>query len=215
MTRMIFVRHGYSTANEQERFAGHSDFPLAALGFKQAELVAEFFKKSESIKIDKVYSSGLLRTTQTVQPTADMLGLPVIPDEGLREIFAGDWEGMKFSDIFEQYNSDFSVWLNDPANVRCTNGESMEELFKRVSATICRIGDENDGKCIVLSTHATPLRVADAFASGDTHKDIAAHRSPANASIHIYDYESNKLTAVKTGIVEHLKGQITRLPANV
>lgn len=213
MTRMIFVRHGYSVANEQERFAGHSDFPLAKIGLEQAEHVAEYITKRE--KIDKIYSSGLLRTTQTVQPTADALGLSVIADHGLREIFAGKWEGMKFVDILEQYRDDFSVWRNDLAHVRCTGGESAEELFARVSDAIIRLGEENDGKCILLATHATPMRVIDAFASGDTYEKIAAHKAPSNASLHIYEYENGNLTPIKTNIVEHLNGQITKLPDTV
>ncbi len=213
MTRMIFVRHGYSTANEQERFAGHSDFPLAALGFEQAKCVAEYIAKNE--KIDKIYSSGLLRTTQTVQPTADALGLPVIADHGLREIFAGEWEGMKFDDIFKEYNDDFSVWLHDLAHVRCTGGESAKELFERVSEAVVRLGEENEGKTLLLATHATPMRVVDAFSDGDTYEKIAEHKAPPNASLHIYEYESGKLTRIKTNIVEHLKGQITKLPDKV
>ena len=213
MTRMIFVRHGYSVANEQERFAGHSDFPLAAIGLEQAKYVADYIVKNE--KIDKIYSSGLLRTTQTVQPTADALGLPVIADHGLREIYAGAWEGMKFVDIFNQYNDDFSIWLNDLANVRCTGGESAKELFERVSDAIVRLGEENDGKTLLLATHATPMRVVDAFSDGDTYEKIASHKSPPNASLHIYEYENGNLKRIKTNIVEHLNGQITKLPPNV
>ena len=213
MTRMIFVRHGYSVANEEERFAGHSDFPLAAMGLEQAERVADYIVKNE--KIDKIYSSGLLRTTQTAQPTADALGLPIIADHGLREIFAGEWEGMKFVDIFKKYNDDFNMWLNDLANVRCTGGESAKELFERVSDTVVRLGKENDGKTLLLATHATPMRVVDAFSVGDTYERIAEHKSPANASLHIYEYENGKLTPIKTNIVEHLNGQITKLPDNV
>ena len=213
MTRMIFVRHGYSVANEQERFAGHSDFPLAAIGLEQAKYVADYIVKNE--KIDKIYSSGLLRTTQTVQPTADALGLPVIAEHGLREIYAGAWEGMKFADIFNQYNDDFSVWLNDLANVRCTGGESAKELFERVSETIARLGRENDGKTLLLATHATPMRVVDAFSVGDTYENIASHKAPPNASLHIYEYENGNLKRIKTNIVEHLNGQITKLPPTV
>ncbi len=213
MTRMIFVRHGYSVANEQERFAGHSDFPLAAIGLEQAKYVADYIVKNE--KIDKIYSSGLLRTTQTVQPTADALGLPVIADHGLREIYAGQWEGMKFVDIFNQYNDDFNIWLNDLANVRCTGGESAKELFERISDAIVRLGEENDGKTLLLATHATPMRVVDAFSDGDTYEKIASHKAPPNASLHIYEYENGNLKRIKTNIVEHLNGQITKLPPTV
>ena len=54
MTRIIFIRHGQSLANEQSRFAGHTNVPLTELGKAQAERAAEYIVKHE--KIDKIYS---------------------------------------------------------------------------------------------------------------------------------------------------------------
>ena len=211
---MIFVRHGFSVANAEERFAGHSDFPLDAVGHAQARCVAEYITKNEK-HIDAVYSSGLLRTTETVLPTAEALGMPVLFDLGLREIFAGDWEGLKFSEIHERYRESFDTWLHDLANVRCDGGESIEELFARVTSAVCALGEANDGKTLLLATHATPLRVIECFSDGDSYKEIASHKSPPNASIHIYRYENGALTPEKKNIVSHLEGMITKLPDSV
>ena len=40
MTRLIFIRHGQSIANVESRFAGHSNFDLSEVGYRQAELAA-------------------------------------------------------------------------------------------------------------------------------------------------------------------------------
>lgn len=210
---MIFVRHGYSVANAEERFAGHSDFPLDEKGFAQAECVAKYITENE--KPDKIYASGLLRTTQTVLPTAKALGLDVIDEYGMREIFAGDWEGLKFSEIYERFTDGFNMWLHDLANVQCPNGESIAQLFDRVSSTVCRLGEANDGKTLLIATHATPLRVIECFSAGKTYKSIAEHKSPPNASIHVYEYESGRLIPKETNIVSHLEGLITKLPDSV
>ena len=36
MTNLIVIRHGQSVANQEDKFAGHSDFDLTDLGRKQA-----------------------------------------------------------------------------------------------------------------------------------------------------------------------------------
>jgi len=52
MTRLIIVRHGQSVANEQKRFAGHSNFDLTPLGRKQAELAGEYIFKNFKAEVN-------------------------------------------------------------------------------------------------------------------------------------------------------------------
>ena len=99
MTRLILIRHGFSMANAEDRFAGYSDFPLSDIGHEQARLAAEYLFANE--KIDKIYASDLLRAYHTAPPTAEKFGLPVIKEPRLREIYAGRWEGMKFEEILQ------------------------------------------------------------------------------------------------------------------
>ena len=79
MTRIILVRHGQSEANLAHRWAaGATDTKLTALGKKQAELLADYLTAHE--RIDAIYASPLSRATDTVRPTAERLGLSVIPE---------------------------------------------------------------------------------------------------------------------------------------
>ena len=59
MTTLYIVRHGQSVANLEERFAGHSDFPLTDLGRRQAACAAAYLK--EHVRLDAVYASDLSR----------------------------------------------------------------------------------------------------------------------------------------------------------
>lgn len=213
MTRLIMIRHGFSTANATHRFAGHSDFPLSDIGHKQAELAAEYLFANE--KIDKIYASDLARAYQTAVPTAEKFGLPVIPERRLREIYAGRWEGMLFDDIFNVYHEDFFVWRNDFARARCTEGESVTELYSRVVSAVIDLAAKNDGKCILLASHATPLRAVECFAAGKDATYMGTFNFPTNASIQYYTYENGRLTAVRLNVVDHLEGLLTALPKGV
>ena len=213
MTHLIMIRHGFSTANATHRFAGHSDFPLSDIGQKQAQLAAEYLFANE--KIDKIYASDLARAYQTAVPTAEKFGLPVIPERRLREIYAGRWEGMLFEDIFNVYHEDFFLWRNHFARARCTEGESVTELYSRVVSAVIDLAVKNDGKCILLASHATPLRAVECFAAGKDATHMGEFNFPTNASIQYYTYENGCLTADRLNVVDHLEGLLTALPKGV
>ncbi|MEO0409878.1 MAG: histidine phosphatase family protein [Cyanobacteria bacterium P01_A01_bin.135] len=64
-TRIVLVRHGRSTANDQQRYQGSSDEAvLTDQGWQQASLIGELLR---NIPIDVVYSSPLRRARQTVE----------------------------------------------------------------------------------------------------------------------------------------------------
>ena len=103
MTRLIFIRHGQSEANQQNRFAGQTNVPLTELGKAQARCAAEYITKRE--KIDKIYSSDLQRAHNTALPTSKLTGIPINDATELREICAGVWEGRLASEIEIEYDT--------------------------------------------------------------------------------------------------------------
>ncbi len=215
-TRLIMVRHGQSLANAENRFAGHSDFDLSELGHRQAELAAEYLLGKE--KIDAIYSSDLLRAYNTARPFAKCFGLPINAREGLRELYAGAWEGMKLSDIAEAYTSDLLVWRDDFSNARCTNGESVAELYERMVSFVCGLAKENLEKTLLLTTHATPIRAIECYSRGLDATHMAEVPFVRNSAISIFEYDAQteKIIPIKTDIVEHLDASlVTAVPTDL
>ena len=210
MTRLILVRHGQSLANAEHIFAGHSDFDLSELGHTQARLAADYLATHESI--DAIYASDLLRAYHTATPIAERLGLPIIKDTGLREIFAGEWEGKTVFDLDTDYAEDFHVWKTDYSHARPTGGESIPEVYRRVIPHICNLARENDGKCILLATHATVVRSFDAFSRGLGAEESGRIPFASNASLNIFTYEEGVVTPVQSDITEHLGSLVTTVP---
>lgn len=202
MTRIIMTRHGQSVANEQRLFAGHSDFDLTELGRTQARLTAEYICEHE--KIDVIYSSDLLRAYNTAVPTAEHFGLEIIPYKPLREIYAGEWEGMNVLDIDRIYAKDFDIWKNDFSNARCTGGESISELYARATAAVIELAQKHDGKTVLLSTHAALLRTVSAYACGLPPERVHEIEFSHNASINIFTYENGVITPERLDIHEHI-----------
>ncbi len=207
MTRFVVTRHGQSIANAERRFAGISDFDLTDIGREQARLTAKYICENE--KIDVIYSSDLSRAYNTALPTSEILGMKIIPLGELREIFAGDWEGLSTVDIAERFSEDFSVWRDDYANCRCTGGESTKEVYARIMGLIERLAKENDGKTVLLSTHATLVRALCANAQGLSADRTGEIPFNHNASVSIFTYENGKLTPERLDITEHLGDIVT------
>ena len=212
MTRLILVRHGQSTGNQLHIITGQGDFPLTELGLLQAERCAEALKDE---KIDAIYASDLKRAFSTAIPVAKSHGLEVIPHKGLREIYAGKWEGEIFDDLAVKFPEDFNCWRTDVGHAKCTDGESVAELFDRVTSALASIAAENEGKTVCIATHATPIRVVTTASMGGSAGDMTNVPWASNASLNIFDYEDGKFTAVALSVDDHLGDLSTSLPPNV
>lgn len=154
-THVIMVRHGESQGNAEGFFAGQTDIPLTALGRQQAQRTADYLRERQ---IDRIYSSDLIRSMQTAEPTAQLHGLPVLPEEGMREIFAGAWEHLPYSEIPVRYPASRQLWQEHIGLAQPDGGESVAALARRVRATVERLVRENPGRCIALFSHALPIR---------------------------------------------------------
>lgn len=214
MTRILLIRHGESEANQKDIFAGHLDVALSEKGLEQARLTAEYV--ANTYKVDKVYSSDLKRAFLTGKTIADRLGLDITPTKEMREVQAGKWDGMVFNEIVKVYPDDFKRWTSDIGNARCTDGESVMELAERVMKELNRIADENEGKTVLVASHATPIRVA--VTSVEHKGDITLMNSVpwvSNASVSVLEKDKGDWRVVSLSEDKHLASLRTALPDNV
>ena len=203
-------------ANAQNRFAGHSDFDLTDLGKEQAKLAAKYLAKRESV--DAIYSSDLLRAHNTAVPFAELYGLPINDTKELREIFAGAWEGKTIPELFKLHNEDMTRWRDDFSNARCTNGESVAELYARIVPAVCKIAKENLGKTVLMATHATPVRAIDCYSRGWGAERMADVSFVRNSAISIFEYDekNDTIKPIRIDIVEHLdESLVTTVPTDL
>lgn len=213
MTKILMVRHGQSEANNLEIFAGNYDIELTELGVRQAQCTAKFI--AENYNVDKVYASDLKRAFKTAEYIAEKLGLEVVAEKNFREISAGKWEGEKFDVISTEYAEDWNKWNSDIGNSRCTDGESVKELAERVTNALKKFAVENEGKTIVIGTHATPVRAAQCVFGGYTFDDMVNIPWASNASVTELVYEDGNFTVVNASMDSHLVYLRSELPANV
>ena len=210
MTRLIVVRHGNSLGNRDRIFIGQTDWGLSEIGEEQVVRTTEYLDRFD---IDEVYSSDLSRAYNTVLPSAQKRGLRVHKRKGLREIFAGEWETKKFEQLPVLFEESFRLWMTDIGKARCEGGESLAELYKRVNATMKKIVRENEGKTVLVGTHATVLRVMNCIWHYDTVENLQKYDWSSNAAVSVVEcYEDGTYKIIDYGYDGHLKGMVTPVP---
>ncbi len=213
MTRLIFVRHGYSEGNLLGEFHGHMDGDLTDLGHEQAERAGVYLKDR---KIDVAYSSDLRRAYKTALHITKYHGIEPIKDENLREIYAGEWEGKKFSELERDYPELYNTWRSDPADFVSIDGESMREVYDRLKTEVERIVGENRGKTVLVATHATPLRCLACTWLGKPLSEFNSVAWMNNAAISEIDYaDDGTITPIVINYTEHLGDLVTALPKTI
>lgn len=205
-TLVYIIRHGESIGNKERRFLGHADLGLSELGVKQAELAAAYLEKS-GIRPDAVYASPLLRAKDTARIASKTED--IVLRDGLKEIFAGKWEGLLYEEISRLYPEDREIWNEDIGRARPTGGESLEELSARVLAEIFAIARENEGKTVFIGTHATPARLVELYARSIPVKDAKLVPFPPNAALSAYLVEGEEILPLFYSFDSYLGDTVT------
>ena len=211
LTKFYIIRHGESLGNKKNIFLGHTDLGLTEKGHAQAELTGDYLK---DMPIDKFYSSDLKRAYETCKHISDKKGMNITTHKGLREIFAGEWEGKSFDLLWDTYPS-YKIWINDISNVCCDGGESVHELKERVENTFVELAEANPGKTLCVVTHATPIRIMSTVFRNLDLSFVSDIGWVSNASITEVTYDDGEWTLVREGYKEHMKDISTELPSNV
>lgn len=213
MTTLILVRHGESETNRSKVFTGQIDPELQESGLKQAQLTARYI--AENYKVDKIYASDLKRAYNTAKCLADLLNSDVVKNKNLREIYAGKWEGVKFSELESLYPDEYSLWLTDIGNSKSVGGESVKELSDRVLKELTKLCIDNAGKTIAVFTHATPIRTFQCMLQKGNLDEMKNIPWVSNASVSVFEYIDGEWNVLSISKDEHLGELKTSLPVNV
>ena len=157
-SRTIFLlRHGQTDFNVQGIVQGSGiDSSLNYTGRRQA---AQFFAAYGHVPFDKVYTSALRRTHESVQHFLD-LGLPHEAHTGLNEISWGEREGTRITmEEDAEYREVLADWAAGRTGSRLTGGESPEEVAARQRPFIELLKGREDEQTVLICMHGRAMRV--------------------------------------------------------
>ena len=151
LTRVILVRHGRSTFNDQGRYQGSSnDSVLTPKGIETARRVGYYLSEQLArTPIDIIYTSPLQRVQQTAREIIQAMDEAAVcantscnrPSVAisyqLKEISLSHWEGLPYAHVRQQFPEQYQCWLQRPhlfklpvpsPHVPASNGSSPSDL---------------------------------------------------------------------------------------
>ncbi|HEY3410416.1 MAG TPA: histidine phosphatase family protein, partial [Propionicimonas sp.] len=113
-------------------------------------------------------TSDLLRARETALLIGGELGLPVTSARELREQALGELEGRAWSELREE-PTPAGVHINE---VRWGGGESVSDVYERLTRFCERLLRQADGQTVGVVTHEGTIQVLRSVLAGRGHRDI-------------------------------------------
>jgi len=202
MTRLYITRHGQTEWNLEGRYQGWMDSKLTSLGESQAQWLGEKLKDK---RIDVIISSSSGRTIATSENIRGKREIQIIPNDNLREIYLGQWEGMLYTDVEKQWPEECKNFWNSPHLYKPIGGETFTQVIERVGHEIEKIITQYEGQNILIVTHAVALKGIIAYIEKKEIKDFwsGAYMYPTCLNILETDKDSRKF--ILMGDTSHYK----------
>ena len=204
VTTLYLIRHCEALGNINDTFQGSIDEDITEKGAKQLERLAE---RCRELTFDVIYSSPLIRAYKTAQAANKYHCLPIITDKSFEEIDGGEFEGCKWDMLPVLFPDTYGHWKNDFAHFKTKEGESMAEVYKRVSEGTMRVVNENKGKSILIVSHGCAIRNICCFLLGRQLEEIGDCEWVDNTGITCFSFDNElKPSLVFMNDCDHLKG---------
>ena len=204
-TTIVLIRHGVTDWNQDRRFQGQIDIALNAAGLRQAEMTAARFAIDATLAdIAAVHSSDLARASQTAEPIARRLGLPMQLDASLRERHYGVFQGLTGEEIVRRHPEAWKRWLaREPGYELPGGGESLVDFHARVERALEGLVARYRSRTVVAVAHGGVLDCAFRIASG-LALEAARHHDLFNASLNRIEHDGERFRLVHWGDISHL-----------
>ena len=193
VTTILLARHGETDWNREGRFQGHADPPLNDTGRAQA---AESRRRARGRRArGRLLEPAATRARDRASAWRRPHGLAPVAVDALREVDVGSWQGLTRAEIEARFPEQFARWLDYGQGWE--DGESYEEMGRRVVAALLELAAAHDGERILVVTHGGPIRAAFAFADGTSHAD-ARRLGPTIGNVFLAEF------AVEDGALRRL-----------
>jgi len=219
MYKIVFIRHGQSVWNLENRFTGWTDVDLTPTGVEQARAAGAVLKQ-HGFDFDIAYTSMLQRATRTLWHCLDEMQrtwLPVVHAWRLNERHYGALQGLNKLDTAKQYGeAQVMAWRRsydtpppplEPSDPRCERGDlryaklepgqiPLTECLQDTVERVLPLWNESmapairAGKRIVIAAHGNSIRAMIKYLDGISDDDIVGVNIP-NGQPLVYELDAS------------------------
>jgi 2,3-bisphosphoglycerate-dependent phosphoglycerate mutase len=219
MYKIVFMRHGESTWNLENRFTGWTDVDLTDKGVQEARSAGQVLKAA-GFTFDLAYTSVLKRAVRTLWlalDDMDMMWLPIKNDWRLNERHYGALQGLDKGETAAKYgDAQVLVWrrsydtpppplaeddartsFDDPRYAGVARAQiPLTECLKDTVERVMPVWDDEiapairAGKNILISAHGNSLRALIKMLDGISDADIVGLNIP-NGQPLVYELDAD------------------------
>jgi broad specificity phosphatase PhoE len=204
----LLVRHGQSTWNHERRIQGQLDPPLSEEGRRQA---AQLGRRLAGRTFAGFYSSDLKRAAETAQLVGGSLGIDPTPMAELREIFLGQWEGLRTEELAERFPDAWASWTDEPNWDLVPGGEGSAAFETRVSLALDRLFARHSQGDVLVVTHGGVIQIALHHVVGRPGRGIFPFRIQ-NASLSVLERRNGRVVVSGVNDIGHLEARPVATP---
>lgn len=219
MYKIVFLRHGESLWNKENRFTGWTDNDLSEKGVAEAENAGRLLKE-EGYTFDVAYTSVLKRAIRTlwiVQDIMDLMWIPVYRSWRLNERYYGALQGLNKAETAAKYGDEQVLKWRRSYDVQPPAVEKTDERYpgndpryrdldekdvplteslKDTSARVLPYWNEEivpavrTGKRVIVSAHGNSLRALVKYLDNVSDEDVVQLNIPTGVPL-VYELDDN------------------------
>lgn len=202
MTDFIFIRHGETDWNRQQRFQGQIDVPLNDLGQAQARRLGARMAEEPA---EHLICSDLQRAQQTAAPLAAAWQAAPVLLPGLREQCFGVLEGLDVPTIKARHPELWLQWLEHRADFALPGGENLRQFHARVMDAVKHLAEQHPGRRLAVVTHGGVLDMLWRTAHGLPLSGLRTCDIP-NTGLNHLRWRQGTLDILRWADASHLEG---------
>lgn len=181
------------------------DTSLNDYGREQARA---FYETYGDVPFDKVYTSRLRRTLESVKQFIDD-GLSHEALSGLNEICWGKKEGQQITPEEDAYyHWLLEEWRRGNTSLRIEGGESPEDVIARMIPAVDHIFSNQEEETILICMHGRAMRILLCHLLGEPLRKMDQFEH-ANLCLYRLHYEHGKFTVELNNDLSHLKSVVS------
>jgi broad specificity phosphatase PhoE len=200
-TEVVFIRHGETFGNLEDRWQGQQNGALTDEGRAQAKAAVAGLPE-----LDVIYTSRLGRAVETAEIIGSGLGLTPSVVDGVQELGFGDWENLTTDEIRATDPDGAHRFFDLGEDItRGGSGETWAELKARVATAARDLAKRHKGRRIGVVSHGGATRaLANQVLQNDfsTRHAIAPMRNTAYAT---FEVGSEMMRILHWNIAPHLE----------
>jgi 2,3-bisphosphoglycerate-dependent phosphoglycerate mutase len=219
MYKIVLLRHGESTWNQENRFTGWTDVGLTEKGMAEAVAAGQLLKR-EGYQFDLAYTSVLrraIKTLWTVLDEMDQMYIPVQHSWRLNERHYGALAGLNKTETAAKYGDEqVHIWrrsydvrpplldpndprtsYNDPRYAKLKREEiPLGECLKDNVARVLPLWEESiapalrSGKRVLIAAHGNSIRSLVKYLDEVSDSDIMEINIPNGVPL-VYELDDN------------------------